>query len=300
MTDFKYIISKEDEELTVKGLLRSKFHYSSRFLTKIKFNNLSYLNGESIPLWVKPKAGDVLVIKQLDEGSDFPPEDIPIYPIYEDENLLVINKQPGFVVHPTKGQPYHTIANGLMKYMADTDQNFKIRFVNRLDRDTSGLLIIAKDAYSQNELSKQMTYMNVHKEYKALVKGVIAEDKGTVDIPIGRPDPDSVKRGVLAVEDGGYPSVTHYEVLERYPSHTLIHLRLETGRTHQIRVHMSCIGHPILGDTLYDEEDNSDIISRQALHAFKLSFAHPRKDTLIELEAPLPEDILDAIEKIKK
>lgn len=296
MADFKYIISKEDEELTVKGLLRSKFHYSSRFLTKIKFNNLSYLNGESIPLWVKPKAGDELVIKQLEEESDFPMEDIPISPIYEDENILVINKQPGFVVHPTKGQPNHTIANGLMKYMADTNQNFKVRFVNRLDRDTSGLLIIAKNSYSQNELSRQMKN-NMHKEYKALVKGVITEDEGTVDIPIGRPDPDEVKRGVLAVEDGGYESITHYKVLERYNGYTLIQLKLETGRTHQIRVHMNHIGHPILGDSLYDEE--SPFIARQALHAFKLVFNHPMTQEKMELEAHMPDDILNAISQIK-
>lgn len=297
MADFKYIISKEDEELTIKGLLRSKFHYSSRFLTKIKFNNLSYLNGESIPLWVKPKAGDELVIKQLEEESDFPMEDIPIFPIYEDENILVINKQPGFVVHPTKGQPNHTIANGLMKYMADTNQNFKVRFVNRLDRDTSGLLIIAKNSYSQNELSNQMK-RDMHKEYKALVKGVILEDEGTVDVPIGRPDPDEVKRGVLPVEDGGYESITHYKVLERYGDCTLIQLKLETGRTHQIRVHMNHIGHPILGDSLYDEE--SPFIARQALHAFKLVFNHPMTQEKMELEAPMPEDILNAIEQIKK
>ena len=296
MADFKYIISKEDEELTVKGLLRSKFHYSSRFLTKIKFNNLSYLNGESIPLWVKPKAGDELVIKQLIEESDFPMEDIPIFPIYEDENILVINKQPGYVVHPTKGQPNHTIANGIMKYMATTEQNFKVRFVNRLDRDTSGLLIIAKNAYSQNELSRQMKH-SMHKEYKALVKGVIAEDEGTIDVPIGRPDPDEVKRGVLAVEDGGYDSITHYKVLERYDGYSLIQLKLETGRTHQIRVHMNHIGHPVLGDTLYDEE--SPFIDRQALHAYKLAFNHPLTQEKMELEAPLPDDILHAIELIK-
>ncbi len=301
MTDFKYIIEEEDKELSIKGLLRSKFHYSSRFLTKIKFNDLAYLNGEKVPLWVKAKPGDELMIKQISEASDFPAEDIPIYPVYEDENLLIINKQPGYVVHPTKGQPNHTIANGLMKYMAETNQNFKIRFVNRLDRDTSGLLIIAKNSYSQNELSKQMTYNNVHKEYQAIVKGVFDEENGTVDLPIGRPDPDSVKRGVLAVEDGGYPSVTHYKVLESFDSgYTLIQLKLESGRTHQIRVHMSHIGHPILGDTLYDEEDNSDLMARQALHAFRLKFTHPLTREELTLNAPLPDDMIQAIEKIKK
>lgn len=300
MTDFKYIITQEDKELTIKGLLRSKFHYSSRFLTKIKFNDLAYLNGEKVPLWVKPNPGDQLVIKQIEESSDFPAEDIPIFPIFEDENLLVINKQPGFVVHPTKGQPVHTMANGIMKYMADTKQSFKIRFVNRLDRDTSGLLIVAKNAYSQNQLSNDMTYGKVHKEYQAIVKGIIAEDGGTVDLPIGRPDPDNVKRGVLAEDKGGYPSVTHYKVLERYSSgYTLIQLKLETGRTHQIRVHMSHIGYPILGDTLYDEEDNSHLIGRQALHAFKLEFNHPVSHEKLTLNAPLPEDMVNAINLIK-
>ncbi|MCQ2550583.1 MAG: RluA family pseudouridine synthase [Clostridia bacterium] len=290
MTDFKYVIQEEDKELHIKGLLKSKFKYSSRQLTKIKFNDLCYLNGESVPLWITPNAGDELVIKQLEEASDFPMEDIPIYPVYEDENILVINKQPGYVVHPTKGQPNHTIANGLMKYMADTDQNFKVRFVNRLDRDTSGLLIVAKNAYSQDQLSHQ----HMHKEYKAIVKGEFIEDNGTIDIPIGRPDPDNVMRGVM---EDGYPSITHYSVLERFKGYTLVGLKLETGRTHQIRVHMNHIGHPVLGDSLYD--DYSDLIPRQALHAFKLEFKHPVTGESLSLTADLPKDMENVIYTLK-
>ena len=239
MAKFEYTVTKEDEGVPVKGLLRTKFSFSSRLLTKLKYQHLVFLNGEEVAGWITPQIGDILSIKLPEEKSDFPAEDIPIYPVFEDDDLLILNKQPGVIVHPTKGHPLHTIANGLMKYMQDTGQTFKIRFVNRLDMDTTGLLIVAKNSHSQDDLTKQMKANTIEKRYIAIVNGIVKEDAFTIDLPIGRPDPENVARGVML--EGGYPSVTHVKVLESFPKgkgYTMVELLLETGRTHQIRVHV--------------------------------------------------------------
>lgn len=346
MEKFQYTISKEDEGMTVKQLLRSKFTFSRRLLTKIKFQNLVFLNGEEVRGHIIPTEGDVLSVKLPEESSDFPAEDIPISVVYEDDDLLIINKQPGIIVHPTKGHPYHTIANGLMKYMEDTGQRFKIRFVNRLDMDTTGLLIVAKNSHAQDELVKQMRANTTEKRYIALAAGIIDKDEYTINLPIGRPDPEDVRRKVMA--EGGYPSVTHVKVLKRFDKtafgsslaayggykdsimddekvsdidfkpgdlitvkgdlitvnvlpegFTLVELLLETGRTHQIRVHMSHTGHPLIGDHLYGGY-NPALLERQALHAYMLKFTHPVTCETMEITAPLPDDMTNLIEKIQK
>ncbi len=300
MAKFQYIVTEEDAGLPIKRLLRLKFNFSSRLLSKLKFQHLVYLNGQPTPGWITPEPGDVLSVDLPEEKSDFPPEDIPIEPVYEDDDLLIINKQPGIIVHPTKGHPVHTIANGLMKYMEDTHQSFKIRFVNRLDMDTTGLLVVAKNSHAQDDFTKQMKANTTEKHYIAIARGLIAEDAFTIDLPIGRPDPEQVQRGVMT--EGGYPSVTHVKVRERFPSgdgHSLVELLLETGRTHQIRVHMSHIGHPLSGDTLYGGEE-PDLIDRQALHAFRLSFRHPASGKAMTVEAPLPQDMQEAILKLRR
>lgn len=323
MTEFNYIVTENDKELTCKELLRRNFSFSSRLMTKIKQQELVTLNGEKVRLWITPQVGDKLTVTLPEETCDFPAEDIPIEVVFEDKDLLVINKQPGVVVHPTKGKPNHTIANGLMKKMQDDGESYKIRFVNRLDMNTSGLLIIAKNGFTQDHLTKQMKADHIQKKYMAVVDGIIAEDSGTINKPIGRPDPDEVERWILPVEDGGYDSITHFKVRERFETagYTLVELRLETGRTHQIRVHLSSIGHPITGDHLYnngdpflyrklhgdfrriegaDEVSTSEYIDRQALHAYSLTFIHPVTGEQLALEAPLPEDIKKMIETFKK
>lgn len=295
MTTFRYTVTKEDADIPIKKLIRREFGFSSRLMTKVKQNKSAFLNGESMPGWVTADEGDILEVTLPDEKSDFEPENIPIFPVYEDDDLLVINKQPGVIVHPTKGHPVHTIANGVMNYMIETDQSFKIRFVNRLDMDTSGLLIIGKNSHTQASLMNQMKSNEVEKRYVAIVKGIISEDSGTVSLPIGRPDPERVERAVM--EDGDM-SITHYTVLERFEKYTLVELVLETGRTHQIRVHMSHIGHPVAGDYLYEGQAPA-LIERQALHARYLSFSHPVSGERIDLEAPLYDDMNNAIEKLR-
>lgn len=321
MTQFHYTVTEKDKELSVKELLRHNFHFSSRLMTKIKQNDLVTVNGNPVRGWMKLNAGDMLTVTLPEETCDYPPEDIPIDVIYEDDDLLVINKQPGHVVHPTKGKPAGTIANGIMKKMLDEGQRYKIRFANRLDMNTSGLLIIAKSGFVQEHLIRQMKRDEIQKQYIAVVDGIITEESGTIEQPIGRPDPNEVERWILPVDKGGYDSITHYKVLSRFDSgYTLVKLRLETGRTHQIRVHMASIGHPVTGDHLYNngdpflyrkihgdcrpvegegEKSTSPYIERQALHAFSLSFTHPITGIRLSLEAPMPDDMLRLIEKIR-
>ncbi len=331
MSEFQYKVTKKDAiaKLSVKELVRLRFSFSSRLMTKLKQNHLVLLNGKDVQWWISPCEGDIITIKLPEEKSDFTPEDIPISVVYEDSDLLVINKQPGVVVHPTKGKPCHTLANGLMKKMLDEGENYKIRFVNRLDMNTSGLLIVAKNSHAQDSLTKQMNAGNrgLHKKYKAIVVGEMPNDCGTIDLPLGRPDENEVERWVIPVEQGGYPSVTHYRVLDRFKGHSLVELELETGRTHQIRVHLSYIGYPILGDHLYCNGDPfeyrrlhgdprdcesyepelgqggkeivSELIDRQALHAYSLTLRHPVSGELLLLDAPLPEDMQTVIQNLK-
>lgn len=298
MTDFIHEVTEEETKLEIKDIMRLHFDFSARLRNKVKREKLVTLNGEKTDGWIKPNAGDVIKVTLPDEKSNFQPQPIPIQPVFEDDDILVINKQPGVIVHPTKGHPTGTIANGLMNYMDQTGNPFKIRFVNRLDMDTSGLLVIAKNSYCQNDYTRQMRENSVEKRYIAIVKGIIEEDNGTIDLPIGRPDPNDVRRGVM---ENGSPSVTHYKVLNRYDKrgYTLVELLLETGRTHQIRVHMSHIGHPVLGDWLYGG-DNVLLIERQALHAARLTFTHPITKKRMTLEAPVPSDMTNAIAKLNE
>ena len=298
MREYQFIVSKEDEGVAIRKMLRRRFDFSSRLLTKLKARKQVFLNDAPLEGWMKPKAGDVVRAVLTDEPNHFPEEDIPIDVVYEDEDLLILNKQPGVTVHPTHGHPLHTIANGLMKYIRESGQEFKIRFVNRLDMDTSGLLIVSKNSHCQDELVRQMQKDQTRKYYIALVHGIVKEDEQTIDLPIGLLSPDGPRRGVLA--EGGKDAVTHVRVIERFPSgYTLVRLRLETGRTHQIRVHLSHIGHPIVGDNLYDGEE-PELISRQALHAERLCFRHPVTKEDLDIRAPWPADIEHAIELISK
>lgn len=247
---------------------------------------------------MKYRAGDEIVVEMPEEESHFPPEDIPIEILYEDADIMLINKQAGVTVHPTKGHASHTIANGLMKVMQDRGDSFKIRFVNRLDMDTSGLLIVGKNSNAQAALVEQMGKGSLEKQYVAILCGIVEENSLIIDEPIGHPQPEEVCRSV--VHDGsGRPSVTHLEVLERFSNgFTLVRLRLETGRTHQIRVHTSYIGHPVAGDALYGGEAPG-FIDRQALHAERLRFCHPVSGNLIDITAPLPQDMQEMLSKLQ-
>lgn len=295
MSKFSYVVKFDDSGYSVKDILRLNFSFSARMMTRFKQNGCIRLNGNVVRINVLPAPNDVISISLPDEKSGFAPEDVPISPVFEDDDILIIDKPAGYTVHPTKGHPSHTIANGLANYIIDTNQSFKIRFVNRLDMDTSGLLIISKNAYCQENIVKQMDENKVVKKYLSVVKGVLKEDSGTIDAPIGH-DPKIARRSVTP---DGYPSVTRFKTLERYKKgFSLLELTLETGRTHQIRVHLSYIGHPVVGDHLYGGE-NVLLIERQALHAHYISFYHPITGELVESFSEMPADIRELINRIK-
>ena len=295
MSKWSYTVTPDDAGLTLKEIIRRNFTFSSRMMTRFKQNGCISVNGETVRISVLPDPGDIVSISLPDERSGFDPQDVPIAPVHEDDDLLIIDKPAGYTVHPTKGHPAGTIANGLAKYIADTGQTFKVRFVNRLDMDTSGLLVIAKSAFCQDRIINQMKEDAVVKKYIAVVNGVLEDDEGKIEAPVGRPDPEKAKRGVTRT---GSASVTRFSVIERYKRHTLVELDLKTGRTHQIRVHMSHIGHPVTGDRLYGGEDVL-LIERQALHACYISFLHPVTGEPVEAAAEIPEDMKRLIEKIR-
>lgn len=285
-----YILKKEDEELALRSLLRREFGVSTRFLRKLKDEDRIFLDGKNVKAFEQGKKGQVLEIRMPEETSWFEPEDIPIDILYEDEDLIVVNKQPGLVVHPTNGKPNGTMVNGLAKRMMDREEQYKIRLVNRLDMDTSGICIVAKNSYCQDFFMKQMQKNQVEKAYVAFVNGTLT-GAGTVDLPIGRKENDPWRRAVC---DDGAPSVTHFRSLSTFEkNYSLVELVLETGRTHQIRVHMSHLGYPLISDHLYGQgEAEHHLIPRQALHAYKISFVHPRTKERMTVEAPMPEDMI--------
>lgn len=294
MGKYNHTVTEEEVGMSINEILRSNFNFSARFKTKIKFQNLLDLNGVEAKGFMKPEAGDLISIRLPRESSDFPAEDIPISVLYEDDDLLVINKQPGIIVHPTKGHPYHTIANGLMKYMQDTDQEFKIRFANRIDMDTSGIVICAKNANAQDSISNQMKGKDVVKKYIAIVHGRVDKDL-EINLPVGRPDEVSIRRCVM---EDGKDATTLVRVLEAFEDYSLLELTILTGRTHQIRVHLSHIGHPIIGDALYEGEAPG-LIDRQALHAYHIEFVHPLSGNRLTIEAPYPDDMTGALDIIR-
>lgn len=296
--DQKYnIISyiNEDENLTLKEVLLDKLNFSVRSLSKMKRYKTVKVNNEYIRPGDKINKGDLIEVKIEEDMADFKPQDLKLPILYDDFDIIMVNKPPFMVVHPTKSHFENTIANGVTHYVVEKSENVKIRFVNRLDMNTSGLVIVAKNPYAQFVLSSDMKEDKVEKMYIAVVKGVVKEDFGTINEPIYRPADDSIKR---IVHEEGQPSVTHFEVVERLKDATVLKLKLETGRTHQIRVHLNHIGHGIIGDELYGYVDEN-LINRQALHAFSLKFKQPRTREDLEFKAPLPNDMEELIEKLK-
>lgn len=283
----------------IREFLKEELGLSTRMIRGAAVDGRILVNGNPVRMRYEIHTGDDILVKLAKkESQDIAPENIPIDVVFEDEDILVVNKQPNIVVHPTFRHPTGTLANGLMYYFKETNQDCIVRLVSRLDRDTSGLIIIAKSQFSHMILSKEMQENHLEKRYLAVVHGHLEEKEGTIIAPIYKPDVEnSVKR---VVDERGQRSVTHYKVIESFKDGDLVECLLETGRTHQIRVHMSHIGHPIYGDTLYGYGDEEkELIDRQALHAYGLNFSSPRTREKLELRASLPEDIKELIEKIK-
>ena len=249
------------------------------------------VNGKKQKPSYKPEVGDIITIEIMKPKEvELKPQDIPIDIIYEDKDIIVVNKPKGMVVHPANGNPDGTLVNAILAKCKDSLSGIggEIRpgIVHRLDKDTSGLLIIAKNDQAHINMSKQIQDRKVIKKYIALVKGVIGENTATIDMPIARSTKDRKK---MAVDPNGKEAITHYKVLQRYDKYTLLEIKIDTGRTHQIRVHMSYIGHPVVGDMQYSNGKNEFGIEGQMLHSKYLEFDHPITGKRLKLEAPLPE-----------
>ena len=236
------------------------------------------------------------------EPLDIKPEAIPLDILYEDDYLLVVNKPKGMVVHPAAGHTEGTLVNAVMAHCGDrlSGINGVLRpgIVHRIDKDTTGALLICKEDSVHRDLAEQLKEHSIKRRYRAIVAGNLKDDEGTVEGPIGRHPTDRKKMAINS--KNGKPAVTHYKVLERFGQYTYIECRLETGRTHQIRVHMTSIGHPLLGDTVYGSSKNPFHLQGQTLHAMVLGFVHPVTGEYMEFTAPLPDYFLKLLEKLRK
>ena len=304
----EYKISKEDDGRTIKDFLQGRGFSGQNIVELKKMKESILLNGVWEYVTCRVKEGDNLCIHICEEESSekIPPVELPFPVIYEDEDIVVVNKPANMPIHPSLNNYENTLGNAAAYYFAKQNKPFVFRCINRLDRDTTGLTILAKHMVSAGILQTQMMERKIKREYLAIVDGVIEEEEGTVDAPIGRKDGSTIER--MVDYENGERAVTHYRVLGRKKalmqntqkeendlpadtrSATLVALKLETGRTHQIRVHMTHIGHPLLGDFLYNPSDER--MSRQALHAWHLTFTHPITGEEMCFEAPVPEDML--------
>jgi len=301
-----YIVGADVVNVKIREYLKFSENLSGRFIKSSGLSGKINVNDKLAKLNLRVNTGDKIEIEmKRDEHQNIEPEKMDLDVVYEDIDLIVINKSPGIVVHPTHGYPYGTLANGVLYYFKEKGENCIVRLVSRLDRDTSGLIIIAKNQFSHMALARDMHGNDVNssdveskafeKSYMAVVHGNMENKTGTIDLPIGNPNVDSPKREVW---EDGQRSITHYEVIDSFKNGDLLKVTLETGRTHQIRVHLSHIGHPLYGDSLYGTCE-AEYIDRQALHAYKLIIPHPRTGDSLILESKLPEDIGNLLNILK-
>lgn len=263
-------------------------------------NGFVEVNGKKEKANYKCSVGDKIIVTiPKPEPLNVQPEKMDLDIYYEDEDVIVVNKPKGMVVHPAPGHTSQTLVNALMAHsnqLSDINGDFRPGIVHRIDKDTSGLLMVAKNNYTHEKLAQQLTERTVTRKYFALVHGVIPHDKGTIDAPIGR---DKIDRKKMTVIEGGKSAITHFRVLERFHQYSFIECTLETGRTHQIRVHMKYIGYPLVGDLIYGPRKTLNT-SGQVLHAGILGFIHPRKQEYLEFSSPLPTYFSNLLEKIRR
>lgn len=298
MSTLEKSVEKSFEGRKIREYLKEEMGLSSRFIRGAAMDKRIIVNNAPVRMnYVLKENDNISISLNKKESQNIEPEKIDIDIVYEDSEIIVVNKRPNMVVHPTKRYQSGTLANALLYYFKETNQDCIVRLVSRLDMDTSGLIIIAKNQYAHMELSNNMQQNEIEKRYLALVHGHMEEMEGTIDKPIYRPEIEGNMKRV--VDERGQRSITHYKVIERLKDADLVECLLETGRTHQIRVHLSSLGHPIYGDTLYGDESESEVISRQALHAYGLNFKSPRTKKPLELRAELPNDIKVLLEKLR-
>ena len=296
----------ENENKRIDAYLSDKLEDTSRVaIQRLIANGKVLVNGKTIKSSYKVQSGDKI---QIEEEAPveiaLKAQNIPLDIIYEDKDIIVVNKPKGMVVHPANGNPDGTLVNAIMAICKDSLSGIggEIRpgIVHRLDKDTSGIIIVAKNDKAHINLSEQIKAHKVKKTYIALVRGIVKENEATINMPIGRSEKD---RKIMAVTRKGKEAITHFKVLQRYDKYTLLQVNIETGRTHQIRVHLSQIGYPIVGDEVYSNGKNEWDVKGQCLHAKSLEFTHPITGEKIYLEAELPQyfkNILEDLESRKR
>ena len=301
MEDYTYkILEAQKGERIDKALASLEADWSRSQIQIWLKDGAVLVNGETVKTNYKVKPDDVVTVSVPEaEPLDIEAENLNLEIVYEDEDVLVVNKPRGMVVHPAPGHTSGTLVNGLMyqvKDLSGINGIMRPGIVHRIDKDTSGLLMVAKNDKAHVSLVDQLVKKTVTRKYIALVHGHIPHDKGTVDAPIGR---DPRDRQSMTVVDSGKHAITHFRVLERFGNFTLVECRLETGRTHQIRVHMKYIGYPLAGDPKYGPKKTIDF-DGQALHAAVIGFIHPRTEEYLEFETPLPQVFSDLLEEMKE
>lgn len=275
-----------------KYIAEKNSNYSRAIIQKMIIDEKVLVNGKKTKNSYKVTTGDIITIEDSEPKEDFKlkPQKINLDVIYEDDDIIIINKEKGMVVHPGNGNPDGTLANAILERCKDSLSGIggvvRPGIVHRIDKDTSGLVIVAKNDNAHLNISKQIQERKVTKTYIALVRGNIKENEATINMPIGRSTQDRKK---MAVTKKGKEAITHFKVLKRYNGFTLLEVKIETGRTHQIRVHLAQIGYPIVGDVVYSNGKNPFNVKGQMLHAQKLEFVHPTTNKLVSYEAPLPE-----------
>ena len=296
-------IIAEMENVRLDAYIAQKCENLSRtMIQKLIEDGEILVNGQEKKISYKTKQGDVIEI-HIPEAKEInlKAQDIPLDVVYEDDDIIVVNKPKGMVVHPANGNPDGTLVNAVMSLckgsLSGIGGEIRPGIVHRLDKDTSGLIIIAKNDVAHINLSKQIKDRRVKKIYIALVKGNVSENEATINMPIGRSTKDRKK---MAVRKDGKEAITHFKVLKRYGKYTLLELKIDTGRTHQIRVHMAEIGHPVVGDMIYSNGRNEFGIEGQMLHAKSLDFQHPVTGKQIHLEAELPKYFEEILSKLNK
>lgn len=297
----EYII-KDDGARLDKAIAELDSDISRMMIQKLIQEDKITVNGKKEKASYKVKINDKIDI-EFDEPkeSKLKPEEIPLDVIYEDSDIIIINKEKGMVVHPGNGNPDGTLANAIMARCKDSLSGIggEIRpgIVHRIDKDTSGIIIVAKNDKAHIDISEQIKQHKTKKTYLALVRGIVKENEATINMPIGRSQKDRKK---MAVDKKGKEAITHFKVLKRFKENTLLEVVIETGRTHQIRVHLSYIGYPIVGDYTYSNGKNKFGVEGQMLHAYKIKFKHPSTGKEVEFKAELPKYFLDILETLEK
>ncbi|MDQ7092549.1 RluA family pseudouridine synthase [Desulfosporosinus sp. PR] len=294
-TLWEYRLQSEDAGQKYLSILKHKFHFSLKVLQHLKEGERVWVDGHFTYLTARGKEGEVLSLQLFaEEETTIEGEDLPLNILYEDDYLLAVNKPVGQVVHPNHRYPCQTLGNAVVGYWQGRGEHRLYRPIHRIDRNTSGVVIIAKNQFSHQQLAWQLERGHIHKRYVGFVQGLLRENSGTIASPIGFAANSFIKR---QIRDNGEPARTNYRVLHRYAGVSFLEFTLETGRTHQIRVHCESLGHPLLGDDLYGGD--TTLIGRQALHSSVYAFLHPATGLPLVIRAPFPADLKDLLKALK-